>query len=296
MKKIWIATAAVVATMMTGCGGGSSSPQESVDMPDGMTLILFDNKTSNQMMYDTTKDTGTCMNAAENKYSMTGKQGKLIVWDHETVTGVDQKIVMLHDDFDINEGNLTHQKFHYLGHFHEENNVPIFAAHSADEFDPAKSSDKQKAALMALNRHLHGQKEAREEIGAALPSGEVLCNFYVFGHGHEGDEAPAHIALSKTGKVYVFAEDNVSGELVATQNSFGLDGVTECNEDESNIVKQSEHGVLIFSAQSQKIYLVDSHGMDFHAHSTWDIGRLNDNKFIPTQLVGISGDDDHYAH
>jgi len=68
---------------------------------------------------------------------MTDKTGKLIVWDHKTPAGIDQKIVMLDDGFNINEGNLTFNDFHYLGHFHEEDNVQVFAAHSNSEFDPA---------------------------------------------------------------------------------------------------------------------------------------------------------------
>jgi hypothetical protein len=208
---------------------------------------------------------------------------------------------MLRDDFDINDVNVTHNDFHYLGHFHEENNEKFFAAHSADEFDPAVASEKKLATLDALSAHLHEQEEIRAEIEEALPGNEMLCNFFVFEHSHEADtneteeEAAPHIALTESGKVYVFAEVNET--LSEIQEPVVLDGVTECQESESSIIQNGDHGVIIFSAQTQKLYLVDNHGMDFHQHSSWDIGRFLPTGFTPTDMAGIGegheGDHEH---
>lgn len=307
MKKIWIASAAAAAVMMTGCGGSSNNNNNNndttaIDLPDGKTLILFDNVSSIQYLYNTDTDSYDDMNVAGKNYNMTGKNGKLIVWNHETASGVDPKIVMIDENFDITDGNLTHEDMHYLGHFHTENNVPVFAAHSADEFDPASSSDGKKAALKSLNMHLIEQNEIKEEITEALPSGETLCNFFVFEHeeheedhnetAHEEEEAAPHIAITTSGKVYVF-EEHEEG-LEESQAAFALDGVTECKENELSIIKNDDHGVLIFSAQSQKLYLADSHGEDFHVHSTWDVDSFLPTGFTPTIFTGIG--EGHHDH
>ena len=312
LQKTW---AAVVLSglMLAGCGGSSAPESDTknvsstqIDLPDGNVLIFFDNETSAQYLYDTDSETYEDMNIEGENYDMTDKNGKLIVWNHHTAAGVDPKIVMLDEYFDINDGNLTYTDFHYLGHFHEENNEKFFAAHSADEFDPAVASDQKLAALDALNAHLLEQEEIKEEISEALlletEGNETLCNFFVFAHDHDhdheeadtnetGEEAAPHLALTVSGKVYVFAEANET--LTQVQNPVVLDGVTACQEDQSSIIQNGDHGVLIFSAQTQKLYLVDNHGMDFHQHSSWDIDRFLPNGFTPTQMAGIGEGEEH---
>jgi thiamine phosphate synthase YjbQ (UPF0047 family) len=295
--------------LLVGCGSSSDSTNDAnnttaIDITDGLTMIFFDNVSSKQYLYNTDTETYEDMNADETQnYDMTGRHGKPYVWFHETTAGVDQKIVMLNEDFDINEGNVTYESFQYLGHFHEENNEQHFAAHSPDEFDPDNNASAAKlAALNALSADLLEKEEIKEEIAEALPSGESLCNFFVFEHDHEEEdnetekheeEAAAHIALTTTGSVYVFVEQN--GTLQSTQAAFALEGVSACETDKSAIVKASDYGVIIFSAQSQKLYLVDNHGMDFHQHSTWDIAKFLPAGFTPTSLASIveEGEHDH---
>ncbi len=304
MKKIWIASAVAAAVMITGCGGSSNNEETTaIDLPDGKTLIFFDNASSEQYLYNTDTDSFKDMNIAGENYDMTGKNGKLIMWNHETDAGVDQKIVMIDENFDIEDGNLTHEDMHYLGHFHEENNVPVFAAHSADEFDPAVASDVLLAAIEALNMYLIEQNEIKDEITEALPSGETLCNFFVFEHeeheddndtAHEEEEAAPHIAITTSGKVYVY-EEHEEG-LEESQAAFALDGVTECKENEVSIIKNDDYGVLIFAAESQKLYLADSHGANFHVHSTWDADRFLPTGFTPTIFTGIGESEDDHDH
>jgi hypothetical protein len=306
LKTIWAGM--LLAGLMVGCGGTSTSENNTqsessaqIDLPDGKTLIFFDNNTSAQYLYDTDSETYANMNIETENYDMTGKNGKLIVWNHHTAAGVDPKIVMLRDDFSINEGNVTHNDLHYLGHFHEDNNEKFFAAHSADEFDPDQNaSEKKLGALDALSAHLYEQEEIRMEIEEALPSSEMLCNFFVFTHDHDHEEADTneteeeavpHIVLTTSGKVYVFKEGETG--LEEAQVSFSLNGVTECQESESSIIQNGDHGVLIFSAQTQKLYLVDNHGMDFHEHSSWDISRFLPDGFTPTDLAGIGEEEEH---
>ncbi|CAA6807698.1 MAG: Unknown protein [uncultured Sulfurovum sp.] len=309
MKLSNFAVASLTTLLLVGCGSSSSTSTSvdltsSLDLPDEKTFIFFDNESSDQYLYNTTSDTNTDMNNDDNAtYNMTGKTGKLIRWDHETAAGVDQKIVMLNYDFDINNGDLTYNDFQYLGHFHEEDNVNTFASHSNEEFDPEVSSDGKKAALVSLNTHLKEQEEVREEIAEALPSTEELCNFYVFEHAHEEEstteeehEEAAHIALTKSGKVYVYHEEEGEEALKQEGTAFALEGVSTCEEDRSSIVKASDYGVYIFSAESQTLYLVDSHGEDFHQHSKWTGSKFLPTNFSPTEFVGIGESDDEDDH
>lgn len=301
MKLTKLAIAPIVTLLLVGCGSdNNNNPTHGLDLPDGKTMIFFDNESSKQYLYNTDTDKYEDMNIEGKNYNMSGKNGKLIVWNHKTPTGIDQKIVMLDDAFNINEGNLTHTDFHYLGHFHTEDDKQVFAAHSSSEFDASVSSAKKKGALKALNIYLIGQEEIKQEIAEALPSGEQLCNYFVFEHEHHEEhnateeEAIPHIALSKSGKVYIFKEGETG--LASSQAVFGLDGVTSCEEDKSSIIKNDDHSVLIFSAESQKLYLVDEHGMDFHQHSSWTASKFLPTGFTPTQLAGIGKKKEEHDH
>ena len=309
MKLTNLAVVSLTSLLLIGCGSSSSSSTavdltSSLDLPDEKTFIFFDNESSDQYLYNTTSDTNTDMNADENAtYNMTDKTGKLIRWDHETTAGTDQKVVMLNYDFDINNGDLTYNDFKYLGHFHEEDNVNVFAAHSNEEFNPEVSSDAQKTALATLNTHLKEQEEVKQEIAEALPATEELCNFYAFEHDHEDEntteeehEEAAHIALTKSGKVYVYHEEEGTEGLQQEGTAFALDGVSSCEEDQSSIVKASDYGVYIFSANSQTLYLVDAHDGDFHQHSKWTGSKFLPTNFSPTQFVGINESDEEDDH
>lgn len=326
-----MASAAAAAIMMTGCGGGSSSsddtqePHEDV-LPPGLTFIMFDNATGEQHSYDTEHDESEDMNVEGENYDMTGKNGKLVVWTHHMEADgeetEEQKVVMLNDvEYNISndDDNVTYDNIHYLGHYHDDG----FAAHSADEFDPAVETNTtilapKLAALNSLSGHLLEQEEIRDELEEALSNvnatGE-LCNFIVLGeheeHDDEGDEeeeaeehgAP-HIAVTTDGYVYVFEEHEEDGthELEQDGVHFLLDGVTNCTETMSDILQIEESGIAIFSAQTQKLYLVDKHddgesstyGTDFHVHSTVEINEIMPVEFTPTSVVAIGeGEHDH---
>jgi len=153
MKLKDLTIASLATFILVGCGNSNSTTKTTgLNLPDGKTLIFFDNESSKQYLYDTDKDSSEDMNIDGKNYNMANKNGKLFVWNHKTATGMEEKIVMLDDNFNINE--VTYNDFHYLGHFHEEDNKHVFAAHSSSEFDPATSSDAKKAALLALNKSL----------------------------------------------------------------------------------------------------------------------------------------------
>jgi len=306
MKKT-MAPALILSTLLltfSGCGSDSdSSGGGSINLPDGKTMIFFDNESSRQYSYNTDTESFEDMNTKSHAtYNMENKNGTLFTWFDKTSLDVDQKIVMFSKDYNFaDDGNITYEDFHYLGHFHEEDNVKHFAAHSNDEFNPDTSGDKKKAVLKRLNTTLAGREKIRAKLTEVLPEREGLCNFFVFKHEHKKseddnatEEAAPHIALSKSGKVYVYKESNETLSLM--QSVFSLDGVTECTENNSAILKNSDHGVLIFSAQSQKLYLVDEHGMDFHQHATWNISKFLPSDFTPTSVAAISDEEHEHDH
>ncbi len=326
MKKILMASAAAAAIMLAGCGGGGSYDGRDDDHADEhsveLTFIMFNNATSEQYSYEAAHEEVEDLNIEGENYDMTGKNGKLVVWTHHMVDSdgnetEEQKVVMLNDvDYNIAiDGNVTYENFHYIGHFHtnEETNESEFAAHSADEFSEDNITDAKQDVLNSLSAHLLEREEVREELEEALfnvsATGD-LCNFIVVGeheeHEEEGDEEEEHgvphIALTTDGYVYVFEENTTTHELEQDGIHFLLDGVTSCSEIESDIIQVGDHGVAIFSAQTQKLYMVDKHetevtstyGADFHVHSTIEISDIMPAGFTPTSVVAIGeGEHDH---
>ncbi len=303
--KLSMLSAVLVTTMtFSGCGSNSGSGSDNndssgLDLPDGKTLIFYDAKSSKQYSYDTETERSTQMNVAEKNYDMEGKSGNIFTWfDPTDGTKIDQKIIMFKDTYDYSvDGNVTYDDFHYLGHFHTEDNAQVFAAHSASEFDPDNNaSTKKLAALKRLSKTFAERALQKEKILGVLPADKVLCNYFKIEHTEveEEPEALPYVALTTNGQIYIYGETNET--LSSLQAPIQLEGVTECKEDESAIAHYGEEGVLVFSAQTQKLYLVDSHGDDFHQHSTFTISKFLPEGFTPTQMAGIGegeGDHDH---
>lgn len=313
MQKIWIISAVTAAIMMTGCGSSSSSnPTETESeegLPEGLTLIMFDNASSEQYSFDTEHEEVANMNVDGENYNMTGKNGKLVVWtDHEEENGEEveeQKVVMLNDvEYNINtdDGNVTKENIYYLGHVHDE----AFVAHSAEEVEVAE--------LNSLSADLREREEVRQELEEALENVNAdggLCNFFVLGeHEHDGDtdeeESSPHIALTTDGYVYVFEENATTGELTQDGVHFLLEAMN-CTENESDIFQIEEHGVAIFSAEQQTLYLVDKHeadeaaeyGTNFHMHTKVKMSEISQDfpaDFTPTSVVSIGEGEHHHDH
>lgn len=313
-----------------GCGGSSGSTSSndnstnSTSAPSGTetgqekVLYFYNHLTDQQYSFDTSTGKATNQNTAiNNDYNtaennddtlrsyidMAGKDdGRLIYWlDDE-----DEKIVMVKASYNYaTDGNLTYDDFYYLAHFHGTE----IAAHSNEEFSPDSNETetikaKKAAALARLNVHLAEQEEIKAEISEALVnlgSGETLCNFFVPEHHHEDEEegheeeATTHYALTNTGKVYFFQENNSSLELFQN-TAVHLTGASSCVATESGITSSSEHGVYIFLKETQTLYLVDEHGEDYHEHSKWKLTEFMPSSFEATQMVSLNigdAEDDH---
>ena len=308
MKKILIASAAAAAIVMTGCGSSSSSNDTATEveegLPEGLTLIMFDNASSEQYSFNT--ELQTVVNMNDENYDMTGKNGKLVVWtDHEEENGEEveeQKVAMLNDvEYNIDtDANVTKENIHYLGHVHDE----AFVAHSAEDVEVAE--------LNSLSADLREREVVRGELEEALDTVNAdgdLCNFFVLGeHEYDGDtdeEASSpHIALTTDGYLYVFDENTTTGELTQDGVHFLLEAMN-CTENESDIFQIEENGVAIFSAEQQTLYLVDKHeadeaaefGTTFHMHTKVKMSEISQElpaDFTPTSVVSIGeGEHDH---
>lgn len=303
LKKTLVTTVLLFA--LSGCDSDNDKKNSasSVDLPDEKTLIFYNQTTAAQYAYDTDTEISSDLNgdASSNFYMVGQTAGKLLYWPDEYAEGeIDEKVVMLNADYDFAEdGNLSYTDFIYLGHFHDSE----LAAHSAEEFNPASDSYSaaKAAALVRLNTYLAERNATRAEIVEALSAtapGETLCNFFVPSHHHdeeeeaEGEEAHPHFALSSAGKVYVF-DENTSEELESIQSAISLEGADSCTETGSGITGYGEHGILVFSADSQKLYLVDSHGLDYHQHSQWSLGEFLPIGFSGEMMIGMGEGEAH---
>ncbi|MBN2895381.1 MAG: hypothetical protein JXK05_05770 [Campylobacterales bacterium] len=118
-------------------------------------------------------------------------------------------------------------------------------------------------------------------------------------HAHEENATEAHealhFAISKSAKLYILQEGDAGLVPIKGQVVVALEGATTCNEDESGITGYGEAGVLIFLAQTQTLYLVDSYGLDYHQHSRWHLEEFLPKGFSAMQMVGLGegAHDDH---
>jgi hypothetical protein len=189
--------------------------------------------------------------------------------------------------------------FVQLVHFHDTD----LAAHSTDEFygaDACSQADQDAGTcsgkyygLQRLNSFVTEQADLEIEIAEALPEDQTLCRAYIdpyqkFEHEQEealeesGGEiqeeahdhgALTHFALTDTGRMYFYQEGEAGLESI--QGFVELDGVNSVADcSRTTIARASEDGVLVFIPDTQKLYLVDNHGADFHQHSVWNLAEI----------------------
>lgn len=288
------------AFLFSGCGSDSSSDNNNGDISaltvEGKTFLFYDATTGSQYVVDPDSQAINSLDTNESSnFYMLGKQaGSLVYWPDET-TG-DAKVIMLKEDFSVAEANITHEDFYYLGHFHGAD----LAAHSADEFAPEAASAAKLATLQRFNTYLQDQEQIKAEIKEALSlEGEQLCNFYVQDHAHEEDtnatqeEAAVHFALTQSGKVLFYVEGESGLEKIQGQLAVNLSEASTCEVGKSGITS-THAGVYIFLESTQKLYLVDSHGLDYHEHSAWHLDEFMPSGFHATQMIAFGdGDSEH---
>lgn len=303
-KKLYntLVASLVGAALFTGCGSDSSSGENndgdiSKLSAEGKTFIFYNQTTGSQYVVDPDHGVLSSLdtNASSNFYMLGKEAARLTYWPDET-TG-DAKVIMLKNSYSLEDGNVSHEDFEYLGHFHGTD----LAAHSADEFDPAVASEKKLATLGRFSNYLREQAEIQAEIEEALSNeGEELCNFYVAKHHHEEDanatqEPAVHYAITKSAKVLFYVDGAAGLEKVQGQLAVNLSAANTCEVGKSGITAAHD-GVYIFLASTQRLYLVDSHGLDYHEHSAWDLSEFMPSGFDATQMVGFGEDDGEHEH
>ena len=316
-KKALLASLISTSALLTACGGSSGTAdtnqdqdQTKVGLPAGLTLSFVDANSPKYYSFNTTSEAlvdlndlaATSGDSAVQKLAIsdTSTIGSFFHWPDFRMNGdveaLDNKYLLMKPTYQTGV-SISSDDFVQLVHFHDTD----LAAHSADEFaNPVEGSAKA-AGLARLNSHVDFQKDLEEEVSEALPQDQILCKAYVDpyqkfeieqaetstttteAHDH-GDLV--HFALTQSGRVY-FYKEGTSG-LESLQGFVTLDGVSNIsNCARTTIARTSEDGVLVFVPDTQKLYLVDSHGGDYHQHSTWSVSSFLPSGFHADMMAAI---------
>lgn len=318
----------ISALALSGCGGSSSSTSSSNDemsvgLPEGLTLSLLNAGTGAYYSFNSTTEARVDLNelatssedSAIQKLAITDTAtvGHFFHWpDFRVVDGVDKldmKYVLMKPSYE-DGSTITSEEMVQLTHFHDED----LAAHSADEFfEPASGSGKEQG-LLRLNSFVAAQSELEAEVSEVMPAGTQLCRAYIDPYlkfeaeeEHAEEEAVEteaaeeehehgdliHYALDTTGRMYFFKEGEKG--LEQTQGFVQLDEVSNIADcSRTTVSRVSEDGVIVFIPDSQRLYLVDSHGADYHQHSTWALSTLlPENETADLVAIIGQGEADH---
>ena len=314
------------AFLFNGCGGSSSndssdSEKHTLGLPEEIDLVMLNALTGAYYNFNSTTEIRTDLNelAAASQDSAvqnllitdTSTIGHFFHWPDFRVANdaelMDMKYLLMVPDYTPGDP-IDADQFVQLAHFHGDQ----LAAHDAEEFRDPEAGSNKAAALERLNSLVEQQQALEEEIAEVIPAGEQLCRAYVDPYlqfeleqeaeeGAEGEAGEAHdhgalvhFALTESGRVYFFEEHE--GVLEQIQGFVALDDVvtiTDCNR--TTIARVSEDGVLVFVPDTQLLYLVDSHGADFHQHSTWPISLLVPEG-VSVDLLAVIGSGAEHDH
>ncbi|WP_319558310.1 hypothetical protein [Thiomicrorhabdus sp.] len=319
-------TAAMAALLLSGCGGGSDSTEDSYEsgLPENLTLSFIDAASPQYFALNTNDDSVTDLNdlaaasgdSAVQKLALndTSVLGSIFFWpDFRLVNGeekLDGKYLVMKPDYVAGDA-IDSTKFVQLVHFHDTE----LAAHSADEYEDPEEGSREALALERLNAYITEQNDLKAEIEEVLPEDQILCRAYVDpylkfeleqdaaaetteeiteeeAHDH-GDLM--HFALTKSGRVYFYKEGE--NGLESAQGFVVLDDVEQIeNCERTTIARSSEDGVLIFVPDSQSLYLVDSHGADYHQHSQWSVPEVLQNDGLYLDMMAVLGEGAEHDH
>lgn len=305
------------ALVLGGCGGDSNNDDKSTGLPEGLSISLLNSATGAYYSFNSESDTRVDLNelarssqdSAIQKLEITDPStvGHFFHWpDFREVDGeekLDMKYVLMKPGYE-DGSTIDSTQMVQLTHFHDD----TLAAHSADEFaNPAAGSGKEQG-LIRLNNHVEEQSDLEGEIAEVMPAGTELCRAFIDPYlafeaehkEHEEEEHGhgelVHYALDKTGRLYFFKEHEDG--LKGMQGFVQLDDVTSIEDcSRTTISRASEDGVIVFVPDSQKLYLVDSHGGDFHQHSTWELSALlPENETADLVAIISNGEETDHDH
>ncbi|MES9852425.1 MAG: hypothetical protein ABW170_11395 [Candidatus Thiodiazotropha sp. L084R] len=308
------------ALLFTGCGGSSSSNSSDNDttlgLPGEMHLIMLNALNGAYYSFDTTTESRADLNELAAASQDSGVQnlqitdtstiGYFFHWPDFRVANeeelLDMKYLLMRPDYTPGDP-IDADQFVQLAHFHDDE----LAAHSAEEFRDPEAGSNIAAGLERLNSFVVKQNALEEEIAEVIPEGEQLCRAFVDPYlqfeleqeagAEETTEEHAHgalvhYALTESGRVYFFEEHEEALEQI--QGFVSLDDVvtiSDCNR--TTIARASEDGILVFVPDTQILYLVDSHGGDFHLHSSWALSSMMPEGVNTDMLAGIGSGAEH---
>ncbi|MEB8434310.1 hypothetical protein OO007_18880 [Cocleimonas sp. KMM 6892] len=330
-NKLTVASIFCVSTLiLSGCGGGGSSSADeetSVDLSDGLSLSLsllnagtgayysFDSETEARTDLNEIA-TGSQDSSIQNlAITDTSTVGYFLHWpDFREVDGEEQfdmKYLLMRPTYQHGT-TIDADQMVQLAHLHGD----TLAAHSAEEFRNPEPGSSQEQSLLRLNSFVAEQNALEAEVTEVMPAGTQLCRAYIDPYlkfeeeeehaaeevgetteeaeeEHEHDDL-VHYALDTTGRMYFFAEGE--NGLEQMQGFVQLDEVSNVSDcSRTTVARVSEDGVLVFIPDTQRLYLVDSHGGDFHQHSTWPVSALLPENET-TDLVAIIGTGEEHDH
>ncbi|MBN2646260.1 MAG: hypothetical protein JXR44_00570 [Thiotrichales bacterium] len=302
-------------------------------LPAGLTLSMVDTHGLKYYAFNTDSETLTDLNALADASSDSAVQalrisdasllGSFLQWpDFRVVNAVeklDGKYLLMKPAYQAgtaviagtadNPGDFTQ-----LTHFHDTE----LAAHSDAEFygaDSCTQADQDAGTcsgkyygMQRLNAFVAEQNELEAELAGVLPQDQTLCRAYVDPYQKfELEQATAeethahgdlmHFALTESGRIYFYTEGE--NGLQSAQGFVALNGLSSENPimncARTAVSRVSEEGILVFVPETQKLYLVDSHGGDFHQHSQWDLADLLPQG-VTVDLMAILGEGSHEEH
>lgn len=306
--------AAMATLLLSGCGGSGSSEEEShkSGLPKGLTLSFIDASspkyfslnTDTNSLIDLNRLAETSGDSAIRKLALNDSSslGSVFFWpDFREVNGTDRfdgKYLVMKPEYEFG-ATINSDDFVHLVHFHGTD----LAAHSADEFANPEVGSGKAIAMERLNDFVAEQVALMDEVSEVLPFDQEICRVYVdpylqyeaeHSHGEssaEGGHAHGdliHFALTKTGHIFFYKEGEAG--LESSQGFVRLDGVSHIdNCDRTTIARSSDDGVLIFVPDSQSLYLVDSHGADYHQHSKWSVQELLQGQGVYVDMMAVLG-------
>jgi hypothetical protein len=283
----------------------------SLGLPEGKTLVFIDASSPKHYALNTTTEALTDLNTLAASSADSSIQ-KLAINDTSTIgyffhwpdfrevgddDQLDDKYLLMKPNEDL-ATDIDSTKVMQLVHFHGDD----LAAHSADEFESPEPGSAKEVGLARLNAYRVKYNALFDEVEEALGAdttaeGQTLCKAFIdpYQAYEDGDHYHGmHFGLTTSGRVY-FYQPNESDEMEIAQGFVTLTGVSSIqNCDRVTITRTGDDGVLVFIPDTQRLYLVDSHGGDYHLHSTWLIADILPAGVTADLMAALGeGDEDH---
>ena len=255
--------------ILAGCDSDSSSDNGNENGGSSAInyeklFLFYNNGTQGQYTHNGENGKNTDLNAdaTSNFYMADKEKGKLLFWADEYEEGkVDEKVVMLKDSYNYaTDGNITHENFIYIGHFHDE----TLEAHAASEFAPENITEKMAAAMVRLNTYLAAQEALKAEINeAVVAEGEALCGYFVpaahaehdeheEGHEEEGHEHEDSNATEE----HAHEDHNATEEHAGEENNATMRDMHEEGHDHDEHEHEGEGKTAHYAlSQTGKLYV-----------------------------------------